>query len=185
MKPYSIALLLLALVCSIPRCSYAQHHADLAPAEIDKLRDSMMEPDTRLKLYVKFAKARIDALDQLRTDPKISAADRPAQTHDKLQDFVDIYDELNDNIDMYVDRKDDIRKLLKTVIEADAEFQAKLKAFQDSLTASKEDTKPFEFVLRNAVDDLNDSAQDHRKLLDEQEQAAKNRKKHKGDKQQQ
>ena len=31
MKPYSIALLLLALVCSIPRCSYAQHHADLAP----------------------------------------------------------------------------------------------------------------------------------------------------------
>jgi uncharacterized coiled-coil DUF342 family protein len=174
MKPYSIALLLLALVCSIPRCSYAQHHADLAPAEIDQLRDSMMEPDTRLKLYVK-----------LRTDPKISAADRPAQTHDKLQDFVDIYDELNDNIDMYVDRKDDIRKPLKTVIEADAEFQAKLKAFQDSLTASKEDTKPFEFVLRNAVDDLNDSAQDHRKLLDEQEQAAKNRKKHKGDKQQQ
>src|SRR5690242_8649514 len=181
MKPYSIALLLLALVCSIPRCSYAQHHADLAPAEIDQLRDSMMEPDTRLELYVKFAKARIDALDQLRTDPKISAADRPAQTHDKLQDFVDIYDELNDNIDMYVDRKDDIRKPLKTVIEADAEFQTKLKAFQDSLVSSKENTKPFDFVLSNTLDTLNDGAEDHKKLMQEQEEAAKNRKKHKGD----
>src|SRR4051812_50176513 len=109
MKLHYIPILTLLAIWPVGGPALAQRHADLAPAEIDQLRDSMMEPDTRLKLYVKFAKARIDALDQLRTDPKISAADRPAQTHDKLQDFVDIYDELNDNIDMYVDRKDDIR----------------------------------------------------------------------------
>jgi hypothetical protein len=159
----------------------AQRHADLAPAEVDQLRDSMMEPDTRLKLYVKFARARVDALDQVRSDPKVSAADRPSQIHDKLQDFLDIYDELNDNIDMYVDRKDDIRKPLKVVMEADTEFQTKLKAFQDSLASSKENTKPFEFVLSNTLDTLNDSVEDHKKLMQEQEEAAKNRKKHKGD----
>lgn len=160
----------------------AQRHADLAPAEVEQLRDSMMEPDTRLKLYVKFARARIDAVEQARTDPKISAAERPSRTHDKLQEFLDIYDELNDNVDMYVDRKDDVRKPLKVIIEADAEFQTKLKALQDSLMASKEDTKEYEFVLRNTVDTLNDSADDHRRLLIEQEQAAKNRKKHKDEK---
>lgn len=159
--------------------SFAQRHADLAPAEVDQLRDSMMEPDTRLKLFVKFARVRVDALAQVRTDPKIGPADRPSQIHDKLQDFLDIYDELNDNIDMYVDRKDDVRKPLKAIIEADAEFQTKLKAFQDSLGSSRENTKPFEFVLSNVLDTLNSSVDDHKKLMQEQEIAAKNRKKHK------
>lgn len=169
------------LLAALAMPCVAQRHADLAPAEVDQLRDSMMEPDTRLKLYVKFARARVDALDQVRSDPKISAADRPGQIHDKLQDFLDIYDELNDNIDMYVDRKDDIRKPLKAVIEADAEFQTKLKAFQDAIATAKENTKPFAFVLGNAVDTLNESVDDHKKLMQEQEEAAKNRKKHKGE----
>lgn len=175
---FKMALVLAALACP----SLAQRHADLAPAEVDQLRDSMMEPDTRLKLFVKFARTRVDALEQVRSDPKLSSADRPGQIHDKLQDFLDIYDELNDNIDMYVDRKDDIRKPLKAVMEADTEFQTKLKAFQESLASSKENTKPFEFVLSNTLDTLNDSVEDHKKLMQEQEEAAKNRKKHKQDK---
>ena len=182
MKRHFMSLLSVLLFGALAIPSLAQH-ADLAPAEVDQLRDSMMEPDTRLKLFVKFARARLDALDQVRSDPKIPAADRPVQTHQKLQDFVDIYDELNDNIDMYADRKDDIRKPLKAVIEADTEFQARIKAFQDSLAAAKEDTKPFEFVLSNAVETLTASADDHRKLLDEQEVAARNKKKHKQQKQ--
>src|SRR5581483_4265305 len=138
MKQHLISVLSLLFV-GVTAIPCPAQHADLAPAEVDQLRDSMMEADTRLKLFVKFARARLDALNQVRTDPKITAAERPAQTHEKLQDFVDIYD----------DRKDDIRKPLKVVIEADAEFQARIKAFQDSLAAAKEDTKPFEFVLSN------------------------------------
>ena len=49
-----------------------------------------------------------------------------------LDDFLLLYDELNDNIDTYVDRKDDIRKPLKVIIEADTEFQAKLRALKDA-----------------------------------------------------
>ena len=159
----------------------AQRHADLTAAEIDQLRDTAMEPDQRLKLFLKFAHERLEQLQLVRTDPKISVAERPAETHKRLQDFLDVYDELDDNIDMYMDRKSDIRKPLKAIIEADAEFQAKLKTFREGLTAAKEDTKLYGFVLTNAIDAVGSGATDHRKLLDEQEEMAKHKKKKKND----
>lgn len=171
-------LFLVGVSASLALPAFAQHHADLAPAEVDQLRDAALDPDQRLKLYLKFARARLAALDQIRTDPKITPADRPTQIHDRLQDFLNLYDELDDNIDMYVDRKEDIRKPLKAVIEADGEFQTKIKAFQDALQASKQDTKPYEFVLSNLQDTLASAADDHRKLMAEQEEAAKHAKKH-------
>lgn len=161
----------------------AQHHADLAPAEVGQLRDAALDPDQRLKLYLKFARARLAALDQIRTDPKTAPSDRPTQIHDHLQDFLNLFDELDDNIDMYVDRKEDIRKPLKAVIEADTEFQTKIRAFQDALQTAKEDTKPYEFVLSNLQDTLTSAAADHRQLMAEQEEAAKHAKKHRQQKQ--
>jgi Skp family chaperone for outer membrane proteins len=175
--------LYVGLSSSLSSPAFAQHHADLAPAEVEQLRDSALDPDQRLKLYLKFARTRLAALDQLRTDPKIAAADRPAQIHDHLQDFLNLYDELDDNIDMYVDRKEDIRKPLKAIIEADAEFQTKVKAFQDALQSSKEETKTYEFVLSNLQDTLTSAADDHRKLMAEQEEAAKHARKHRQQKQ--
>jgi hypothetical protein len=166
-------------VAMIPSGAQAQRHADLAPAEIDQLRDSAMEPEIRLKLYLKFAKARLAQLETIRTDPKIAAADRPKAIHAKLQDFQNLYDELDDNIDTYADRKMDIRKPLKAVIEADGEFQTKVKAFQDAAVAAKEDTKPYDFVLSSLLDTLSSSAEDHQKLLGELEEAAKHAKKKK------
>ncbi|HVO64496.1 MAG TPA: hypothetical protein VMT53_26485 [Terriglobales bacterium] len=154
---------------------YAQRHADLTPAEVDQLRDTAMEPDRRLKFYVQFARERLAKVEQVHSDSKLSPAERGNQTHDRLADFVDLYDELNDNIDTYVDRKNDIRKPLKTVIEADAEFQKRLKALQDGAIAAHEDIKPYEFVLSSAIDTLNDSATDHQQLLQEQEEEAKHK----------
>ena len=80
-----------------------------------------------------------------------------------------------------MDRKSDIRKALKAIIEADAEFQAKLKTFREGLTGPKENTKSYEFVLSNAIDAVNSGATDHRKLLDEQEEMAKHKKKKRTD----
>jgi hypothetical protein len=93
----------------------------LNPLEIDQLRDAMLDPEERLKLYVKFSRDRMTKLEQMRSDPKTT--ERGRQTHDMLEDFLAVYDELNDNVDMYVGRKDDIRKPLKVIIEADTEFQ--------------------------------------------------------------
>ncbi|MBZ5682357.1 MAG: hypothetical protein LAO24_19870 [Acidobacteriia bacterium] len=172
----------LGLVCLVGGCLlaltgglHAQRHRDpLTQAEIDQVRDASWEPQQRLKLYVQFARDRLVKLEQMRNDPKTKG--RAQKTHDMLDDFLLIYDELNDNLDTYVERKDDIRKPLKNVIEADAELQAKLRALKDAADVPTDEAKQYEFVLSNALDTLDTSAEDHRKLLADQEDAAKNKK---------
>ena len=152
----------------------AQKHRDpLTQQEIEKIRDSSWEPKQRLPLYVEFARARLVKLEQVRSDPK--TVDRAKQTHDLLDDFQRLYDELNDNIDTYVDRKDDIRKPLKAIIDADTEFQAKLRALKDSADVPRAEAQQYEFVLTNAIETVDSSAEDHRKLLEEQEEQAKHK----------
>jgi predicted nucleic acid-binding Zn-ribbon protein len=168
-----VAISLFLALLIVP--AWSQRRRDpLTRVEVDQLRDTAWEPEQRLKLYVKFARERLTALQQVRSDPKVT--DRGQETHDKLQDFLDVYDELNDNIDTYEGRKSDLRKALKAVIEGDAEFQSKLRAFKDSVTAGKEDTKDYEFLLSNAVEAVDNGAQDHRQLLAEQEEAFKHKK---------
>jgi ABC-type transporter Mla subunit MlaD len=159
------------------------HRRDpLNPAEVDKIRDSAMEPEVRLKLYIEFARARLDKLQQARSDPKLSPKDKDDQTHDTLQDFTDVYDELEENVDTFADRGNDLRKALKPVIEADTEFGAKLRAFKSSLTSSPDDAGKFEFLVNSALEAVDSGAKDHRDLLAEQEQSFKNKKEkgHKG-----
>lgn len=154
----------------------AQRHRDpFTPAEIDQIRDTSWEPQMRLALYVKFARARLVAIEQLQNDPKIK--DKAQQTHDRLDDFQLIYDELNDNIDTYVDRKNDIRKPLKSIIDADTEFQAKLRALKDAADVSPQEAQQYEFVLSSALETVDGSAEDHRQLMADQQEAAKHRKK--------
>ncbi len=160
----------------------APRHDPLTPPEIDQLRDTAVEPELRLPLYVKFARARLDSLEQMRVDPKTT--ERALKTHDQLEDFLAVYDELNDNIDTYLGRKDDIRKPLKAVIEADTEFQAKLRALKNAAGISAEEAKQYEFVLNNTLDTVDTSADDHKKLLVEQEEAAKHKKAQKQDRSQ-
>ncbi|HVO79146.1 MAG TPA: hypothetical protein VMT28_00365 [Terriglobales bacterium] len=164
----------LATLVLLPTARAERRRDPLNPTEVDQLRDTAQEPDERLKLYVKFARARLDLLEKARTDPKV--AGRGLQVHDALQDFLDVYDELDDNVDTYADRKDDIRKTLKLIIDADTEFQAKLRALKDSATASKQEAAQYEFLLADALDTLDSSVQDHRQLLTEQEELAKEKK---------
>jgi hypothetical protein len=152
-----------------------QRHRDpFTQAEIDQIRDTSWEPELRLPLYVQFARARLVGMEQMRADPKTK--NRAQQTHDKLDDFLLIYDELNDNIDTYVDRKNDIRKPLKLVIDADTEFQAKLLALRDAAGVSPEEFKQYEFVLSNALDTVDNTVEDHKQTLADQEEAAKHKK---------
>ncbi len=166
-------VVLLALGSAAPAA--AQRHRDpFTQPEIDQIRDTSWEPQLRLSLYVKFARARLVAMEQVRSDPKTK--DRAQQTHDRLDDFLLIYDELNDNVDTYVDRKNDIRKPLKVIIDADTEFQAKLRALRDAADVPAEESRAYEFTLSTSLDTVDSSVQEHRKLLAEQEDAAKHKK---------
>jgi len=166
----AVALVLTACIAGV-----AQRHRDpLTQPEIDKIRDASWEPRLRLPLYVEFARARLVKLEEARNDPKTK--DRGKQTHDLLDDFQLLYDELNDNIDTYVDRRNDIRKPLKLVIDADTEFQAKLRALKNAADVPPTEAQEYEFVLTNAIETLDTSAEDHKKLLTEQEDQAKRKK---------
>lgn len=166
-------ILAVLLATALPLAS--QHRRDpLTSDEIDKIRDTSWEPKLRLPLYVQFARARLVKLEEVRSDPKTK--NRPQQTHDLLDDFQRLYDELNDNIDTYVDRSDDIRKPLKTVIDADTEFQAKLRALKEAADVPPAEAQQYEFVLTNAIETVDSSTEDHRKLLADQEEQAKHKK---------
>ena len=149
--------------------------------EIDQLREAAQEPNDRLKLIVKFARARLESLEQARTDPNLKADERADRIHELIEDFTTIYDELGDNLDMYSDQKADFRKAMHVVIEGDSEFQNRLKAFQAAVTAdpAKNGTKQYQFVLQSAIEAVNAGASDHRKVLEEQNELAKERKKQK------
>jgi hypothetical protein len=165
----------MGLLLMVATAGFAQRRRDpLTQHEIDQIRDASWEPKERLTLYVQFSRDRLAKLEQIRSDPKTK--DRPRQTHDMLDDFLLIYDELNDNLDTYVDRHDDIRKPLKLVIDADTEFQAKLRALKEAADVSSAESNQYEFVLTNALDTVDTSTEDHRKLLSDQEEAAKQKK---------
>lgn len=171
MKTFRLILIASLLASGM---ALAQKHRDpLTQPEIDKIRDTSWEPRLRLPLYVDFARARLVKLEQVRSDSKTT--DRIKQTHDLLDDFQLLYDELNDNIDTYIDRHDDIRKPLKTIIDADAEFQAKLRALKDA-DVPRSEAQQYEFVLNNAIETIDNSVEDHKKLLQDQEDQAKRKK---------
>lgn len=166
----------LLLPCLLLSPAWSQSRREpLNALEIDQLRDAAQDPAERIKLFLQFARARLTALEQIRSDPKLT--DRAQQIHDKLQNFLDVYDELNDNIDTFVERRADLRKPLKAVVEADTEFQAKLRAIKSSPDASSAEAQKYQFLLDSAVDAVDDGGHDHRQLLEQQEEEWKHKKK--------
>jgi len=63
------------------------------------------------------------------------------------------------------------------IIDADTEFQAKLRALRDAAGVPPEEAKQYEFVLSSALDTVDNSAPEHRKTLADQVEIAKHRKK--------
>jgi len=172
-----LALSVFLLTASALSCAAQQHRRDpLSELEIDQLRDAAQEPEARLKLYIAFARARLEKLQQIRSDPKISDTDKDQQIRAALQDFTEIYDELDENVDTFADRGDDLRKAIKPVIEADTEFGSKLRAFKLALESSRDEAEKYDFLLGTAMEAVDSAAKDHRDLLAEQDAKFKNKK---------
>lgn len=179
------ALFLLAVfvVSLLPATAQIHQHDPLTPEETDELRQTAQEANARLKLLVEFARLRIAALDKplTGTTPK----DRGIELHDRLENFALIYDELEDNITQYLDRKEDFRKALRLIIVADEEFAGRLRRLREAAADpnasadAKAEAREYSFVLSNATDALATGLPDHRKLLQDQEEAFNTRKRRK------
>src|SRR5258708_30128636 len=98
-------LLVVTLVLTLEAAA-ANRRDPLTEAEADQLREAAMEPGKKVKLYIKFADARLVAIDQLRADAK-AADGRGKQIHDLLEDFTAILDEINNNFETYQSRPPD------------------------------------------------------------------------------
>jgi hypothetical protein len=158
----------------LPAASAQYRRDPLNPPEIDQLRDTAIDPELRLKLYVQFARARLLTLEQVRNEA--TSATRGRKTHDAVENFLAVYDELNENIDNFLGRTNDIRKPLKDIIAADTDFQSRLRSVRDSAGVKPAEYQQYEYSLTNAIETVDASADDHRKTLVEQEEQAKKKK---------
>lgn len=178
MKRWLLCLPLLATLCAP---AFAAGRRDpLTEKEVDEMREVAQFGDKRLRLMLTYAQTRMLAIYQLRGDSKL-ADGRGARVHDLLEDFADIVTELDRNIDQYADQKQDIRKALKEIIEANADFQVKLRTLKESATqpANIAEAKEWRYVLDDAVDAVNGNGGNARHTLDEQNELAKDKKLHK------
>ena len=168
---YAKTLVLTVLLLTL--AAAAKRRDPLTETETDQLRDVALEPGQRLKLYIKFADVRLDAIEQLRTDPK-AAQGRGKKIHDLLEDFTAILDEINDNLDTYEGRplnKDDrkgFHKGLREVIESGGKFDAKLQALKaatETNPQTQKEASDYQFVLQDAIDAVKSSADMAREYL--------------------
>jgi hypothetical protein len=143
----------------------AQRHDALTEKEADQLRETAQEPNKRLHLLVSFAKARMEAIDRLRSDKNMAAV-QGEQVGDLLADVASIVDEIDDNLASYDSKGEDVRKALREVIEMNTDFQLKLRAIKD--TSAPEQKKMFSFAIDNATESVNSSADSARAMLDDE-----------------
>ena len=170
-----LALIVLLLAATL---AFARKRDPLTDAETDQLRQMALEPQKRLKLYIKFTEARLDNIDQARSDPK-QAQGRGKTIHDLLEDFTSLIDEINDNLDQYEgramdkDQTKDFHKGVKEVITAEQRFRARLRTLRHDIETdaqTKAEAQDYSFVLQDAEEALKSSletAQEYAKEKDE------------------
>ena len=168
-----IVLLLLSAV------AFARRRDPLTDAESDQLRQARLEPAKRLKLFYKFADARLESINESLNNPQ-KVGERPAAIHDLLEDFSSIVDEINDNLDMYQEdgRLDEeqhkqYRKGLKELIADEGKLRARVRSLQHDLESDpkfKAESQACTFALQDADAALKNSLDTARQYLTEKEE---------------
>lgn len=163
----SVKNLVLVMMLLATALAFARKRDPLTEAETDQLRQVALEPEKRLKLYLKFTEARLDAIDQARSDPK-QADKRGQKIHDLLEDFTSLIDEINDNLDQYEgqtldkDQVKEFHKGLKEVIVAEDRFRARLRTLRHDIETDPQtgtESKDYVFALQDAEDALKSSSE--------------------------
>lgn len=144
----------------------AQRHRDpLNDDEVNQLREAAQEPDKRMKLYIGFAKSRMEMIQHMRTDSKLMGENDSGMVA-RLQDIATLVDEIDDNLDEYNEKTQDLRKPLKSIIEMDSDFQVKLTELKR--TSTPEQLRNYGIALEDATDSVSESADSARAMLEDQ-----------------
>lgn len=145
---FALLLCSAAALCAT-RCA-AQDRDFLSPNEVAQIREAQ-EPNDRLKLYVHFARMRMDLIEQY------LAKEKPGRSlfiHDNLEDYSHIVEAIDSVADDALRRNKPIDKGMILVLDAEKEFIDKLTKIQD---AEPKDLDRYKFVLTEAIDTTTDS----------------------------
>ena len=130
----------------------------LTPAQVEQIREAGIDPDGRIKLYIKFVDEHADSIESLIKRGHSSA--RASRLNQELQNFSALLDELGSNLDEYGDRKADLRKSLKSLNESSQRWMNVLHALPSE--------PGFDLSLKDAIDAVKDTSDDAKQMLTDQ-----------------
>lgn len=140
--------LLLALHLLMPA---AQVQRDFLTAdEADQIR-LVQDPNERIKLYLQFARRRLELVRQALESPKPG---RASLIHDTLEDYERIIDAIDTVIEDALRRKLPVEDGIRAVARAEKEFLAILEKIE---AMEAPDRDRYEFILTQALETTRDS----------------------------
>ncbi len=136
-----------------------QKREPLTEKQQDEIEEAGIDPVARVDFYVKFLNEYSDTIKGL--IPRAKSDARARRIDGELLDFSALMDELGDNLDVYSQRKADLRKSLKGLNESIERWQGVLRAVPSE--------PGFELSLKEAIDSINDLADQAREITSDQE----------------